>query len=846
MATGLKRKGITIEIGANTKEFVQALKNIDKQCKYAKDSLTDINKLLKLDPSNMDLLDQRFKYLQSSIKNTADRLELLKNAQKETAEGSKEWDVLQREIIDTEQRLDGLTKEYYEFFDVSQRDINTRNLEKVREESETIKQRLKDINDLTSKDPMNAMLLSTKQEYLQTAIAKTEDKYRALQDAQAQVAAGSEDWQDLQHEITVTAGELEALRKEYENFGSVASQQVIAAGDKMKSVGSKVTEVGKTLSKVSVPIVAGFTAGVKAAVDWESAFAGVKKTVEGTPEQYEQLADAIGEIATRTASSREEIAATMEIAGQLGVTIEDDIAGFTETMIKLGDTTNLTAEDAATAIAKFANVTRMSLTDVDKLGAVIVDLGNNYATTEADIVNMATKLSSAGTQIGLTEPQILGFATALSSVGLEAQAGGSAFSKTMTKMQVAVETGYERVHAIEEQTGMTLRELELMSTNASTDFKDLADSMGMTSTELKGIVTAGTNLNDFAAVANMTTQDFVNLYNNDVAGALQAFIIGLGDTESHGESTIAMLDDMGFKELRLSDTLRRLASNSDLVTSATDMATEAWRQNSAMNDEAAKRYETMASKLSQSKERLKMVASEIGENLYPWIDKMIGILEKASTWFGNLDDKNKQSIITFGLVVAAIGPVITTIGSLITNVGVIVGAIGKLSALLMIGPGSLVAALGAAVAAGVLLYKNWDKIMDWCGRLGDKIQNVFSNIRNWIKLPHFSVTGSFSIMPPSVPHFSVDWYKKAYENPVMFTSPTVLQTPSGYKGFGEGNGAEVVLGLNKLKEMVGSGERNMVNNITIYTQPGQSEKQIADYVIKELTIREQRAKIGAI
>lgn len=845
MASGFKRKGITIEIGANTKLFVDALKGIDKQCQSAKNSLADINKLLKVDPSNMDLLTQKFDYLQDAIEQTENRLDLLKTAQQETVKGSKEWDVLQREIIDTEQHLGDLYSQYTDFFELSQRDINSKSLEKVREECETVSKRLQEINDLTAKDPMNAMLLSTKQEYLQTAIAKTEDKYRALQDAQQTVSAGSKDWEDLQHEITVTAGELEALKKQYQEFGSVASQQIIAAGDKMQSAGKKVTEVGKVLSKVSVPIVAGLTAGVKAAVDWETAFTGVKKTVEGTDEEYRELADAIGEMATRTASSREEIAATMEVAGQLGVTINDDIAGFTETMIKLGDTTNLSAEEAATAIAKFANVTGMSLNDVDKLGSVIVDLGNNFATTEADIVTMATRLSSAGSQIGLTEPQIMGFATALSSVGLEAQAGGSAFSKAMTKMQVAVETGYDRVHAIEEQTGMTLRELELMSSNSSKEFKALADSMGMTSTELNGVITAGNNLNDFAAVANMTTEEFVSLYNNDVAGALQAFIAGLGDTESHGQSTIAMLDDMGFKELRLSDTLRRLANNSDLVTNATDMATEAWGENAAMNEEAAKRYETMAAKLSQTKERLKIVASEIGINLYPWIDRMIGIVEKATKWFTNLDDRHKKTIVTLGLLVAGIGPVITTAGTLITNIGVLTSTFGKLSSFLgFAGSGGLLFALAAIVTAGIAIYQNWDTIVEKAHALKDKLSRIWEDIRMIFAHPiqaivNYSTTGS-------VQGYDVQRYASAYQNPVIFKKPTVLQTPSGYKQFGDGNGAEVVMGMNKLKELVGSTGRSMVNNINIYTQPGQNERQIADYVIRELTEREERAAIGAI
>lgn len=841
---GIKRKGITIEIGANTDGLVRALKQIDKECRTAKSSLTDINKLLKIDPSNMELLDQKFEYLGTAIESTRERLKTLRDAQDKVAEGSTQWDALQREIIDTDQQLTTLVDAYNDFYNTTAHDINAKALKDVREQCEVVKRRLDEINDITKKDPMNATLLSTKQKYLQDAIEASKDKFEKLLIAQENVVKGSKDWEELQHEITLTAEEIKQLTKEYNEFGSVSNQQWIAMGDKMQEVGGKMTDIGGTLTKkVTAPIVAGFTAAAKAQIDWESSFAGVKKTVEATDDQYRQLADAIGEIATRTASSREEIAATMEIAGQLGVTVEDDIAGFTEVMVKLGDTTNLSAEEAATAIAKFANVTKMSLTDVDKLGSVIVDLGNNYATTEADIMNMATRLSSAGHQIGLTEPQILGFATALSSVGLEAQAGGSAFSKSMTKMQVAVETGYERVHEVEQQAGMTLREMELLSANNSKEFKSLADSMGMTSTELKDVITAGNNLNDFAKVANMTTDEFVQLYRGDVAGALQAFITGLGDTETHGESTIAMLDEMGFKEIRLSDTLRRLASNSELVTTATDQATAAWEQNSAMNDEAAKRYETMAAKLSQTKERLKMVGAEIGENLYPTIDRMISIVEKATTWFSNLDDRHKKTIVTLGLVAAAIGPVITTIGSLITNVGVITKAFGTLSSFLgLAGPGGILFAMAAVVTAGIAIYENWDKIVEFGQRFKEKISRIWEDIRQIFAHP-IQATVNF-LQTGSIHGADVQRYASAYEKPVVFTRPTVLQTPQGPKMFGDGAGAEVVMGLNKLRELMGG--QQMVNTINIYTQPNQDEREIANYVIDELIAREERAPVWAL
>lgn len=478
-------------------------------------------------------------------------------------------------------------------------------------------------------------------------------------------------------EIRGLNSQLAWSRSKLAAFGSYAQE----AGAKWEAAGKKISGIGSALTKgVTLPAAKLGVGAFKAAADFETAFTGVTKTVDGTSQQMNTLRQGIIDMATdahnAAPSTTTEIAAVAEAAGQLGIQT-DNILKFTRTMIDLGNSTNLAAEEGASELAKFANVTQMSQQDFDRLGSAIVDLGNNFATTEADIVAMGMRLAGAGAQIGLSQSEIMGFAAALSSVGIEAEMGGSAFSTAMVKMQVACETGLEPVQKLSAQTGLSLRELQLMSENASKDFTDLASSLGMTKSELQKMIDAGLSLESFADVAGVTAGQFKQAFERDATQAIQLFINGLGDTETKGESTIQMLEEMGFTETRLRDTMTRLANSGNLVTRAVDTGNKAWEENVALTNEASKRYQTTDSKLKIARNTIVDAGRSIGEQLLPVVADLAKDLSGLVKSFANLSPETQKTILKLGLLAAAAGPATRTIGGLTEGAGKLLKKLGE-------------------------------------------------------------------------------------------------------------------------------------------------------------------------
>ena len=387
-------------------------------------------------------------------------------------------------------------------------------------------------------------------------------------------------------------------------------------------------------------------------------------------------------------ASHEEIAGVAEAAGQLGIQT-DNVVSFTKTMIDLGESTNMSAETAATSLARLANITKLPQDKFSNLGSAIVELGNNFATTESEITEMSLRLAGAGTQIGLSQANIVGLATALSSVGIEAEMGGSALSKAMVNMQVATQTGLDAMNQLEEQTGMSRRELELLASNNSKGFKELAQSIGKTTDEINGTISASKNLEGFADIAGMTAEEFKQAFGKDATGAIAAFIQGLGHAEEKGTTAIEMLDSMGISEVRLRDSLLRAGSASELFKDSISKANKAFEQNTALTDEANKRYETTESKVKALKNEVVDMAIDMGG---PFVDALrdalkaskplLETLSTAAKAFSNTSPEVQKSIVKLIAWTAAAGPIIKVAGAGASKISTFGQAFVKLNAYL--------------------------------------------------------------------------------------------------------------------------------------------------------------------
>lgn len=385
----------------------------------------------------------------------------------------------------------------------------------------------------------------------------------------------------------------------------------------MRDVGGKMT------AGVTLPIVGAGIMAMKTAIDFQDAFTGVRKTVTASEPEFQAMLAQFKQMSTEIPVSATELMQIGESAGQLNIA-KENITSFTKTIAMLGATTNMSGEEGAKQLARFANITGMSQKNFDRLASTIVYLGNNLATSEAEIVNMAMGLGGAGRTIGLTEAQIMAFAGSLSSIGIEAEAGSTAFSRM---------------------------------------FYMINDAVGKN----------GPMLQKFAKVAAVDSKKFAETFKKDAAGAVMMFIKGLNAMPKDRLNIV--LEALDFKDIRLKKALVGAAGAVDLFGGALGGASQAWIDNNALINEAKLRFKTWSSQLKMSYNKLLLFANELGIIIVPLFIHFIDLIMPIVKWFSDLSLEIKKSIIIMGGAVAVVGPLLIAFGAIAAAIGAVGGTV---------------------------------------------------------------------------------------------------------------------------------------------------------------------------
>ena len=574
-------QGITVEIGGDTTKLQTALKGVNTEIRNTQSQLRDVDKLLKLDPGNTELLAQKHRLLGDAVKETKEKLETLKTAAEQADQALKDGTI-------TQEQYDGLQRE----------------------------------------------------------IAETEAKLKSLE--------------------------------EQAKASGTALQEIAAKGEKLKTVGDNVTNVGKKFMPVTLGVVGLGTAAVKTAADFDSAMSKVAAVSGATGSDLEALRDKAREMGEKTKFSASEAAEAMNYMAMAGWKTEDMLSGIEGVM-------NLAAasgEDLATT----SDIVTDALT---AFGLTAKDSGHFADILAAASSNANTNVSMMGETFKYCAPiaGALGFSAedTAEAIGLMANAGikgsqaGTALRTIMNNLSGDVKI-----------CGSSIGEVTVATTNADGSMRDLSDILADCRTAFSGL-----SESEKAAAAESLVGK------NAMSGFLALMNAGEAD-------------------------INKLSSAIDNCDGCAAGMAE------TMND-------NLAGQLTILKSQLQELAISFGELLMPAIRTIVGWIQKFVDWLNSMDEGTRKVIVTIALVAAAIGPVLIIVGKVISAIGTIMTIIPKLAGVINAAKGVIaafnavcaanpyvliIAAIVALVAAFIYLWNNCEEFRQFWIDLWESIKEI--------------------------------------------------------------------------------------------------------------------------
>jgi len=596
-------------------QYKAAIKNINAEYKVLDSNLKVINSSLKANGASIDLLKSKQQALQDVISKLNEKITASKSQMDRAKQAQSDWAAKAAEVRQKMELLASSTDEAGKETDEYKNQMAALQAELNRYEA--AEQKARDATAAHATEANNAQAKLNKLE------GELRDTSKALGDMQAAADKGADGMEEFGDG---TEGASDAV--------SELAQALAAAG------------IVATLKAIADELMA----CVDASVEFESAMAGVAKTTNLNGEGLAQMGEVFKEMSTVMPISAAELAQIAEAAGQLGVPIRN-LESFTRVMAQLATSTNMTSTEAATMIAQFAAITGMDLSQVDRLGASIVALGNNFATNEQRIADMSQNIAGAATNAGMAETDMLALATAVTSLGIEAGMGGTNMSKLISEMQTAVQTGE--------------------------------------------------NLEVWARAAGMSASEFAVLWGQDATAALTAFVRGLGGMGEEMNTTLTTLGVGEERFRRMITSLANAENSSGLLTRAIELSNTAWDENTALVKEAETRYETTESKIIMFENSVKNLEATVGDQLTPALGELAETGADVTAWATEMVEENPGLVTAFVTLTTTAGAFVGTLTVLGTTVPLVTKAWSALNGVLNANPWILGASAIAAVVAAL-------------------------------------------------------------------------------------------------------------------------------------------------
>lgn len=628
-------------MGSDVEKYRGQLERLDATTEELKGDFETLDHALNLNPENANVATMMLRNLGEQADLSEQKVETLKKTLAEMQQASgltyvaHEMRNIATETIAARDRAEEANLKYMESKGL---------LEAVHNEVETLKAKLggasKEVKELVEKEKRLTQETSELKTKAEAAMNEFKDK-TALNE---------------QRKLT------EQLAKEEAQAKSLRDQ-ANGVNNAWKTAFSSMTSVGMTAYATITPVAqAFFDKAITAAQDLDGAYRDMRKTVEATEEQYEALRTAAIEFSNTHVTTADQVLEIEAMGGQLGIAAEN-LEQFATTIANLDIATNIDADTVAEQMGQLSSIMDIAAEDFDNFGDALVRLGNNEPALESAIMDITSRIGSQATLLGMSADQVLAYSTALAATGQNAEAAGTALSKTMAQIEAAAAHGAEGVEG-------------------------------------------------FAEVAGMSAQEFADAWENDASGALQKFIEGLKQIHESGGSVEATLQGLKITAVRQKQALNGLTQTTDVLTDSLTMSKNAWNgvsdQWGAAGDaarEAAAKSQGFSGALGILENVTGNLAAEIAEGLTPFLFAAGDALQSLYGIVKEFPDGLKVLIVALAGIGIAAGPVLTAIGS----IGAFLEQAGMLSG----------TAAGAMRDASKSIKKGFDKVADGASGLAE-------------------------------------------------------------------------------------------------------------------------------